>query len=1038
MTEQQIEQDLIKKLGEPQADYRVEGGALSDLKYTYRPDIRDRAALEKNFREKFEALNRVTLTDGEFTRLLEQMVTRDVFEASRNLREKHNFTRDDGTPLTFTLVNIKDWCKNTFEVVNQLRINTAYSYHRYDVILLINGVPVVQIELKDLPISPRRAMQQIVDYKTDPGNGYTNTLLCFMQLFIVSNRSDTLYFANNNNKHFVFNAEERFLPFYRFADKDNKKITLLDDFAEKFLAKCVLGEMISRYMVLIETERKLLMMRPYQIYAVKAIVDCIHDNCGNGYIWHTTGSGKTLTSFKAATLLKDNPDIEKVLFVVDRKDLDKQTREEFNKFQAGCVEQNTNTAALVKRLLSDDYADKVIVTTIQKLGMALEGGNKNVIASPVGAKQSPSDEDASTAFSARIASPQRAGARLAMTGYREQLKPLSGKRVVFIFDECHRSQFGENHKAIKEFFPKAQLFGFTGTPIFKENATYTQVEGTQASYKTTADLFQTQLHAYTITNAIEDDTVLRFHVDYFKPEGEQTPKAGEALTKQAVIEAILNKHNAASNGRKFNALLATASINDAIEYYRLFKQVQEKKQSEDETFQPLNIACVFSPPADGDQDVRQLQEDLPQEKADNAVDPEGKKAALKAIMADYNDRYGTNHSLAFFDLYYQDVQKRIKDQEFQLPHAERVDLVIVVDMLLTGFDSKYLNTLYVDKNLKQHGLIQAFSRTNRILNDSKPAGNILDFRGQAGAVDEAIQLFSGETVERSKEIWLVDSAPVVIGKLKEAIRKLDLFMQSNGLACVPQDVPNLKGDHARGGFIERFKEVQKYKTQLEQYTDLTAEHHAEVEQALPPEQLQAFRAAYLDTAARLKERQDKEKQNPQLQQLDFEFVLFASVTIDYDYIMKLIADLTGSGNLSGLKQKMTREQVIGLIASDAKFLDEREDMTEYINTLEVGKTKTSEAAIRAGYAAFKAEKNARQLAEIAAKFGLEHNALSAFVDEIIERLVFDSEALTDLLEPLGLNWRERAPKEGELMTDLIPLLKKLAGGREISGLRAYE
>lgn len=1037
MTEQQIEQELIKKLGELKPVYRAGFETLSDLKYTYRPDIRDRAALEKNFREKFEALNRVTLTDGEFTRLLEQMVTRDVFEASRNLREKHSLTRDDGTPLTFTLVNIKDWCKNTFEVVNQLRINTANSFHRYDVILLINGVPVVQIELKDLPISPRRAMQQIVDYKTDPGNGYTNTLLCFMQLFIVSNRSDTLYFANNNNKHFAFNAEERFLPFYRFADENNKKITLLDDFAEKFLAKCVLGEMISRYMVLIETERKLLMMRPYQIYAVKAIVDCIHDNSGNGYIWHTTGSGKTLTSFKAATLLKDNPDIEKVLFVVDRKDLDRQTREEFNKFQAGCVEQNTNTAALVKRLLSDDYADKVIVTTIQKLGIALEDrNNKNVIAS--GAKQSPSDEDTSTALSARIASPQRARARLAMTGYKEQLAPLSEKRVVFIFDECHRSQFGDNHKAIKEFFPKAQLFGFTGTPIFKENAAYTQVEGTQASYKTTADLFQTQLHAYTITNAIEDDTVLRFHVDYFKPEGGQIPKAGEALTKQAVIEAILDKHNAASNGRKFNALLATASINDAIEYYKLFKQVQEKKQSEDETFQPLNIACVFSPPADGDQDVRQLQEDLPQEKADNAVDPEGKKAALKSILADYNARYGTNHSLAFFDLYYQDVQKRIKDQEFQLPHAERVDLVIVVDMLLTGFDSKYLNTLYVDKNLKQHGLIQAFSRTNRILNDTKPAGNILDFRQQAGAVDEAIQLFSGETVERSKEIWLVDSAPVVIGKLKEAIRKLDLFMQSNGLACVPQDVPNLKGDHARGGFIERFKEVQKYKTQLEQYTDLTAEHNAEVEQALPPEQLQAFRAAYLETAARLKERQDKEKQNPQLQQLDFEFVLFASVTIDYDYIMKLIADLTGSGNLSGLKQKMTREQLIGLIASDAKFLDEREDMTEYINTLEVGKTKTSEAAIRAGYAAFKAQKNARQLAEIAAKFGLEHNALSAFVDEIIERLVFDSEALTDLLAPLDLNWRERAPKEGELMTDLIPLLKKLAGGREISGLSAYE
>lgn len=996
MTEQQIEQDLIKKLGEMKPAYRAEGEALSDLKYIYRPDIRDRAALEQNFREKFEALNRVTLTDGEFARLLDQMVTRDVYEASRNLREKHNFSRDDGTPLTFTLVNIRDWCKNTFEVVNQLRINTAYSYHRYDVILLINGAPVVQIELKDYKISPRTAMQQIVEYKTDPGNGYTNTLLCFMQLFIVSNRTETIYFANNNNKHFVFDAEERFLPSYHFADENNTKINLLDEFAEKFLAKCVLGEMISRYMVLIETERKLLMMRPYQIYAVKAIVDCIHDNSGNGYIWHTTGSGKTLTSFKASTLLKDNPDIEKVLFVVDRKDLDKQTREEFNKFQAGCVEQNTNTATLVKRMLSDDYADKVIVTTIQKLGLALDEGNKR--------------------------------------GYKEQLKPLSGKRVVFIFDECHRSQFGENHKAIKEFFPKAQLFGFTGTPIFEQNASYVQATGEEAAYRTTADLFQTQLHAYTITNAIEDDTVLRFHVDYFKPEGEHIPRAGEALTKQAVIEAILEKHDSATAGRKFNALLATASINDAIAYHELFKKMQAEKGAADETFQPLNIACVFSPPADGNLDVRQLQEDLPQEKADNAVDPDGKKAALVSIMADYNARYGTNHSVAEFDAYYQDVQKRIKDQEFQLPHAERVDLVIVVDMLLTGFDSKYLNTLYVDKNLKQHGLIQAFSRTNRILNDSKPAGNILDFRGQAGAVDEAIQLFSGETIERSKEIWLVDAAPVVIGKLKEAVKKLDLFMQSQGLEYVPQDVPNLKGDAARSILVERCKEVQKYKTQLEQYTDLTAEHIAEVEQALPSEPWQAFRAAYLETAQRLKERQDKEKDNPQLQQLDFGFVLFASVTIDYDYIMNLLAKADAA---KPVKQSLTKEQVIALIESDAKFMDEREDFAEYINSLQLGRGRSVEE-IKAGYAAFKAQKHARQLAEIAAKFGIENNALTAFVEEIIERLVFDSEALTDLLAPLDLNWRERAPKEGELMTDLIPLLKKLAGGREISGLRAYE
>ena len=301
-TENQIENDLIAK--------------LTDLKYTYRPDIRDREALEQNFREKFETLNRVKLTDSEFDRLRNEIVNADVFAAARHLRERNTFFRDDGTPLNYTLVNIKDWCKNSFEVVSQLRINTDNSHHRYDVILLINGVPVVQIELKTLAISPRRAMQQIVDYKNDPGNGYSKTLLCFLQLFIVSNRSDTWYFANNNNRHFSFNADERFLPLYQFAGEDNNKITHLDSFAEKFLAKCTLGEMISRYMVLVASEQKLLMMRPYQIYAVKNIVECIHQHCGNGYIWHTTGSGKTLTSFKASTLLKDNPDIDKCLFEV--------------------------------------------------------------------------------------------------------------------------------------------------------------------------------------------------------------------------------------------------------------------------------------------------------------------------------------------------------------------------------------------------------------------------------------------------------------------------------------------------------------------------------------------------------------------------------------------------------------------------------------------------------------------------------------------------------------------------------------------------
>ncbi|MBT4836352.1 MAG: type I restriction endonuclease subunit R, partial [Methylococcales bacterium] len=500
-------------------------GKLKDLKYHYCPDIRSRDALELNFRQKFEALNKVSLTDNEFSRLLEQITSPDIFKSSKRLREINSFEREDGTPLHYTLVNIKDWCKNSFEVINQLRINTQNSFHRYDVILLLNGLPLVQIELKALQISPRRAMQQIIDYKNDTGNGYTNTLLCFMQLFIVSNQSNTWYFANNDNKHFSFDADERFLPIYQYANKQNKKITNLDEFSDTFLSKCKLGEMLSRYMVLVQSEQKLMMMRPYQIYAVEAIVECIEDNRGNGYIWHTTGSGKTLTSFKASTLLKNNDTIKKVLFVVDRKDLDRQTREEFNKFQEKCVEENTNTETLVERLLSTDYADKVIVTTIQKLGLALDGTNKK--------------------------------------NYKERLKSLSNERIVFIFDECHRSQFGKNHNAIKEFFPIAQLFGFTGTPIFPKNAKSMIIEGEEASLKTTKDIFEKELHNYTITHAIDDGNVLRFHIDYFKPEGSNTPKQGESLSSRAVAEAILQKHDKTTADKKFNAVLATASINHA-------------------------------------------------------------------------------------------------------------------------------------------------------------------------------------------------------------------------------------------------------------------------------------------------------------------------------------------------------------------------------------------------------------------------------------------------------------------------------------------
>lgn len=995
MLESQIEKSFIEKLS-------------SELKYVYREDIHDRETLEANFREKFQALNRVHLTDNEFERLLEEITDPDVFVSSKRLRERNTFFREDGTPLQYMLVNIKDWCKNDYEVIHQFRSNTRNSFQRYDVILLINGLPVVQIELKNYDVSPRRAMQQIVDYKNDVGNGYTNSLLCFMQVFIVSNQKNTYYFANNNNEHFNFNADEKYLPVYRWVDEQNKKIAGLDEFSEVFLQKCKLGEMISRYMVLVASERKVLMMRPYQIYAVKAIVKCIEENRGNGYIWHTTGSGKTLTSFKASTLLKDNPEIHKCIFVVDRKDLDKQTREEFNKFQDGCVEENTNTDALVRRMLSEDYSDKVIVTTIQKLGIALDSQNQR--------------------------------------NYQERLLPLKDKRVVFIFDECHRSQFGENHKAIKEFFPKAQLFGFTGTPIFEANATYTQITGEEAHYKTTEDVFQKELHSYTITHAIDDGNVLRFHVDYFKPEA--ADMVGDTVKKSAIVRAILGKHRAATNDGRFNALFATASINDAIEYYNLFKKAQAS-QHFDDLREPLNIACVFTPPAEGNRDIAQYQEDLQQERLDNMQAPEEKKAALMEIIKDYNRQFGTNHSIYDFDAYYQDIQQRIKNQQYSnkdYAHKNKIDITIVVDMLLTGFDSKYLNTLYVDKNLKYHGLVQAFSRTNRILNDTKPYGTILDFRGQQDAVDTAIALFSGEKEgERARQIWLVEPASVIQKKFKEAVGALRDFMSSHHLPFKAEEVPNLQGDEARAGFIHCFKDIQRLKTQLDQYTDIVPVEDDSLAGVLcEPEvsygsftddDLKAFRGAYLDLAQEMKSRREKRAGaiSEEAEDVDFEFVLFASALIDYDYIMDLVARHVGNP----LTWKMTREDLINLIRSSANLLDDREDIIEYIKSLDSVNGKT-EQEIKDGYEVFKTEKYAKEMMAIAEKHKLGVASLKAFINDIVERKIFDGEKLNELLEPLNMGWRDRTRKENDLMMDLAPLLKRLLPGQEISGLSAYD
>ena len=993
--ESQIEQHFIRH--------------LEGLGYKYCKDIKNRASLEANFRNKFEALNNVRLTDGEFERLMENIVSSDVYKASKTLRDKVEVVHDDGTTRFYPLVNLQNWCKNDYEVINQLRINTHSSYHRYDVIILINGLPLVQVELKAHGVSPRVAIKQIVDYKNDHENGYEHTLLAFMQLFIVSNEADTFYFANNPRKALTFDEKEQFLPICRWADEQNKKVANLHEFAREVLRKCALGELISRYMVLVETERKLLIMRPYQIYAVKKMVECIENNSGNGYIWHTTGSGKTLTSFKAATLLKDNPHIAKCLFVVDRKDLDKQTREEFNKFQKDCVEENTNTGELVRRMLSDEYKDKIIVTTIQKLGLALDKKNQR------------------------------------LDKLRER---FAGQRVVFIFDECHRSQFGEYHRAIRDFFPRAQLFGFTGTPIFAENATRTKIEGREASALTTEDIFQKPLHTYAITHAIEDKSVLPFDVSFYRLQRDGSFDTGN-VPKEIIVEKILEVHDKVSDNRRFNALFATASINDAIEYCKIFDRIQFKREEADSNYKPLRIACLFSPPAEGNRDIMQIQEELDQERQDNQVDPLGKKEALRRIISIYRKTYGGNFCIEEFDRYNSDVQQRIKRQGRNVePKKQKeekkqwIDITIVVDMLLTGFDSKYLNTLYVDKGLQYHGLIQAFSRTNRVLNDRKPFGKILDFRAQsADALNTAVKLFSGER-DKSKDaakIWLTKSAEEVVELLDVAVQRLYTMMKSHGLEPEPEEVPNLKGDAARADFVEIFKDVQRPILQLDQYIDIPPELQARIDAIMPPEKRLAFRTAYLELGRELRQKQaaespdDASEPTDVMQDIDFELVLFASAIIDYDYIISLIARMVNEEEPE--RREVTREEIVALLRSHSNLPEDREDILEFVSHPEVINGRTADE-ISDEFRRFREAKWHRQLQELAHRHGVDQGRLSDFIESTLDVMRYDDSHLSDLFTDEGLGWRDRVTKKNALRADLVPLIRLRAAGQAIDNLPA--
>ncbi|QCE34915.1 type I restriction endonuclease subunit R [Acetobacteraceae bacterium] len=1008
-----IEDKLVRQLVEQQG-------------YVYCSDISTDEQIKANFRKKFEDLNNVHLSDHEFRALLDQIINADVFVAAKNLRSKHTLIREDGTPLIYSLVNLKSWCENHFELIRQPRFlhpdseGSLKKSQRHDVILLLNGLPVVQIELKRPGLSPRRALEQIANYKKAQGNPYTNTLLCFIQIFVAASESEVFYFANNNLKFLQFGAKEQYLPIYQWADEKNKKITSLKDFANSFLEKCPLAQMIARYMVLMETEKKILMMRPYQIYAVREIVKIIQENNGNGYIWHTTGSGKTLTSFKASTLLKEMDDskVKKVLFVVDRKDLDSQTRDEFNKFQAGCVEENSNTRVLIERLLSDSYADKVIVTTIQKLGGALTAKGE-------GKRQN----------------------------YQEELQILKNEKMVFIFDECHRSQFGIYHKAIKDFFPNSQLFGFTGTPIFEANATNKRLEQGDAEdtsdyvyLKTTDDIFHKCLHSYLIADAIDDKNVLPFHIHYYGAQDENEEEVSPS--PEVIAKAILGElHDRATASRRFNAVFATSSIDDAIAYFDLFERLQQEKLAEDPDYKPLKIAAVFSTPPGVSKDSDQIQEDLETEKEEYKLaktDEEkakiqGKTEGLKRIIAHYNKLFGTAERIEEFGSYYADVQRRIKQHGSEDPTLkdQKLDLVIVVDMLLTGFDSKYLNTLYVDKNLKYHGLIQAFSRTNRTLNDSKPRGNILDFRNQKKNVQEAVELFSAADGEMAdKQVWFVLKADKKIERLKEQMDTLREFMQDQGLELTPSEVSNLHGNEARAEFVRQYGEIKQTQKDLEQYTDLTPEQKKTIEDILPKEDILGFDQKYQEIGLKLVEERegeaeefDEEEDSPEeegeedqdsIENLELKLVLFSSELVDYDWIMARVAECMSSDTVPQWANKRIRQ----LIRADSKFSGVEKDLLEtWMDTIQPGRYTKED--MYSSWENFRSEAQKGAFEVVARKFDVAPEKLEIVVNWIKRNQRLNSEMLEDLIDDPELSFMERSQKREAFGKAVATELRKL-------------
>ncbi len=833
--------------------------------------IYDSEAFISNLKKQLELFNNTFFTTKEFDSILNHLAKGNEFVKAKTLRDRFALSKEDGTVIYLRFFNNEDWNKNNYQVTNQVQQQGSF-LNRYDVTLLVNGLPLVQIELKRPGIEIKEAFNQINRYQQH--SFWSNYgLFQYVQLFVISNGVNTKYLANNK----LQSVKQTFF----WADVNNKNITELSQFAEAFLNIDQLGKFISHYVVMNETFKNMMLLRPYQYHATEAIIRQVKGSNNNGYIWHTTGSGKTLTSFKSSQIIMDLPEVHKVVFVVDRKDLDYQTMQEFNSFKKDSVDVTDNTASLVKQL-SDDT--KLVLTTIQKLNNAIS-------------KQH----------------------------YETKMGHLKDKKIVFIFDECHRSQFGETHDRIISYFKKAQLFGFTGTPIFKDNASKNEF-----GKRTTKDLFGSCLHKYVITDAIRDQNVLKFGIEYI---GKYKHKSNtfidievEDINKSEVLNSekrlekiadyIIKYHNQKTFNKEYSSLFAVSSIENLIQYYDIFSKKKAAGEHE------LRIATIFT--YGTNEDNEEAQDLLPgdDEQLSMAAEPElaykssHTRDKLESYITDYNQQYGTNFSTKdslLFEGYFKDISKRLKEREKEnFKDKDRLDILLVVNMFLTGFDAKKVNTLYVDKNLKHHGLIQAFSRTNRIFGEKKSQGNILCFRNLKTATDDAITLFSNK--EAIEDI-ILPPFEAIAEKFKAALKLL--------LTIVPsyQDVDLLETEEDELQFIQAFRALLRAKNVLESYTDFNWD-----DLGIDEETFNAYRTKYLDLYDKVKKETAVEKSSI-LDDIDFEVELIHRDLVNVAYIIKLLAKLKDA-KISEAQQQ--RKAIMELLGGEIELRSKRELIEKFI------------------------------------------------------------------------------------------------------------